>query len=80
MRCYAGRKVFELMMPDDCAGILVAQLRARHSRITISVSEIDFAGDKHVAPVCTTGRDNERAEDQQLEPAKREPGRALHLA
>src|SRR4051812_39365204 len=45
MRCYAGRKVLELMMPDDCAGILVAQPRARHSRITISVSEIDSAVD-----------------------------------
>ena len=78
MRSSALRKIFEVMVTNDETGVFSAQPYPRHSRIAIRVGEIDVPTNENIRVIRTPRRQNQRAQNQELESDECEPSKSLH--
>ncbi len=67
VRRSSDREIFEVVSPDDRAGMFKANPGPRHSRITIGINEIDFSVEENVAVIRASRDQNERADKKDLE-------------
>ena len=51
------------MSPDNRAGVLKTNARARHPRIAIGINEIDLPAKEDVTVIRATRHDDQRADD-----------------
>ena len=63
MRCCALRKILEVVMANNCAGVFCANSHARHARVAVSIGEVNLLIDKDVMIIRAARRENERAQD-----------------
>ena len=66
------------MMPDDQSRLFPDHLRARHTRVTIRIDEVNIPGDKNVLIIRAARRQNHRAQKRDLKNDERKTSEALH--
>ena len=78
MRSRSVGKIFKLMMTDNQSRMLYAEPNAHHPRVTIRVREINIPGDKNFLIIRTSWRQNEHAQDRDLDNPQSDATDSLH--
>ena len=63
MRRCSGWVILEIVMANDGAGMLKTNPRARHSRIAISIDEINLPARENLGVIDAAGNENESAKN-----------------
>src|SRR5204862_2358810 len=66
MRCRAGGKILEQMLPQNEARALDAHPHPRHPRIAIRVRKINFTTDENVTVIRAPRREDQRGKQNDL--------------